>query len=327
MTGATLEQLAERLKSARRVAISAHIHPDGDAIGSVLALAEALRGLGIQADPLLADEEEQVRFNYLPGYGSLTHASEYAAKPDLFVALDTPNPARLGDSRAVMEAAPYALALDHHPDLQPYADLWTCASEAAAVGEVLWDLLGILGRQTSETAACCYTALITDTGRFQYQNTTAHTFAVASELVSAGANPSCLSDLVFQNESLGTTQLEARVASRIKLEDGGRIAVSWTCDADYEELSVNRGETETLPDVLRRLRGVEYLCLLRQQGTSVRGSMRAKGTGSVRSAATALGGGGHDAAAGFLIENTTVEDVYRRVVPLLKACEQAGDLG
>jgi len=314
---ADLHHVALAARKARSVVIGAHVRPDGDAVGSVLALTLALREAGIPAVPTLADAEPAPYcYEFLPGFGLYVPAGDLEP-PDLFIALDTPNPERLGDARPLFDGATQRAVIDHHPDATHYGDLHVLDAAAAATGELVWESLEALGvAPTADIALCCYVALITDTGRFQYDNTTALSLRVAADMIDAGVNPSTASRLVFQNARAEALELEARTLARLTLANGGRVAYSWITDKDFEETGARPEETEHLPDAIRRLGGIDVSLLFRVHDGEVRGNLRAKTGADVGTVARQFGGGGHRAAAGFTWTGT-LEALLAEMLPLL----------
>lgn len=198
--------IAEAMEAAGSIAICAHTNPDGDALGSGLALAAALRAKWPEKEvvSLLADPEPIPRlYDFLPFVDTLVHAADYDGVPDLFVSVDLSDVARLHDGEAVMRRARRSAIMDHHPCEEPYTDLALIRPDAAAAGVIVAEFALHLGvRITPQMAQCLFCALSTDTGRFQYQNADAEAFSVASLLVDAGASPSEVSLNVYQNYSL-----------------------------------------------------------------------------------------------------------------------------
>ena len=177
--------------------------------------------------------------------------------------------------------------------------------DAPACAMIIWDLLAELGlSRNAEMAAACYVGLMTDTGRFQYQNTNAAALRAAAEMVEAGADPSDLATLMYQNRSAQSMALEERMLSHHELLEGGQFAYSYLNIQDFADTGATRADAEPLIDVLRCLRGVRVACLLREQESNVRGSLRAKDSTDVSEIAGRLGGGGHKAAAGFTFEGS-----------------------
>jgi phosphoesterase RecJ-like protein len=321
---AALHHAAVALRRAPSVVVCAHVRPDGDAIGSVLALTLALRELGVAAIPTLADDREAPStYAWLPGFALYARASDLEV-PAVFVALDTPNPERLGVARALAEGAETLVVIDHHPDATEYGDVHVLRRDAAATGQLVWELLEALEvRPTREIALCCYTALLTDTGRFSYQNTTPQSLRDAADMLEAGVEPSEVARYAYQTRTSASLALEARAMSRLTCTNGGKVAYTIVTDADFEETDARPEEAEHLPEAIRVVEGIEVALLLRQRGTEVRGNLRAKTTFDVGSVARALGGGGHTAAAGFTLEDTRAEDALPRILAMLPGGTEA----
>lgn len=325
---ASFEEIVSCLKGARTIALSGHINPDGDSLGSVLALTTALRTYGCDATPLLAqDKPAPELYAFMEGYEAFIPACAYDEDPDVFVSLDAPTLVRIGDSAEVLQRAKKSIALDHHPDMEPFADICYGNPSAAACAVIVWNIIEMLIDDPGATIATqCYVALLTDTGRFQFQNTNTEALHLASRLVEAGASPSKIASDVFQNRTYASIQLEARLIDRVKFSCNGKVAFSWVVDADFEELGASRDDSEGLPDVLRSLKGVEIALLLRGEEGGVRANLRAKSAFDVGAIARALGGGGHAAAAGFTL-NGSFDDALASVLPVLEAVEESATGG
>jgi phosphoesterase RecJ-like protein len=301
----TTEETLAFLAKPREVAICGHVNPDGDSLGSALALAALLRAQGHTVTTLLAKgRKAPALYEFLHGY-DFVPAQDYALAPDLFIAVDLPNKDRLGDAAAVLDRARDTLVVDHHPDYTGFARLYLGDTQAAATGLIIWRLITASGVPiTREMAQYCYIALMTDTGRFSFQNTTEEAFVGASEMIAAGVDPADASMKVYDSKSLGSLQLDARLISRIGYAAGGRVAYSWVTEDDFRELGVSRDETEGLPTILRSVQGIDVAILLREEGGKVRVNLRAKTTCDVGEFARRFDGGGHKAAAGFTLEAT-----------------------
>lgn len=308
---------AVHLRHASSVAVCAHVRPDGDAIGSVLALTLALRAAGIPAIPTLADERDaSTTYSFLPGFGLYTRASELE-QPQVFVACDTPSFERLGVAEPLARGAETLIVFDHHPDNREFGQVNVVDATAAATAQLVWRFLETLDvRPTPEIALCCYVALMTDTGRFQYDNTTAAAFHDAAEMLEAGVQPAEVSRLVYQERSPASLELEARLLSRLAVANEGRVAWAWLDDCDFEETGATPEEAEHLPDAVRVIGGIDVAVLLRVIGNEVRGNLRAKTGADVGAVARELGGGGHKAAAGFTFEGT-LDELLPRLLGML----------
>ncbi len=307
----TLEEIAEVLLKAQTIAICGHVSPDGDCLGAGLALAHALRGLGKKVAALTArpDPIEQ-GLRFLPGADMLMAAADYDGVPDVFVAVDVPTPERLGDGDAVRRRARTTVTVDHHAAPDAMADYSYTDPDAAATAMLVWRLAHFLGANCEgAVATCCYTGLMTDTGRFQYQNTDEGVFSAAAQMVAAGARPGDISCEVYQNRTLASLLLEAMVIDRMVFLDEGRCVISWLEMTDFERLGAQKSDAEPLVNVLRSMGGVRVACMLRQQDGAVRGSLRAKDDTDVAAIARGFGGGGHRAAAGFTFQGTVAQAV------------------
>ena len=292
------------------MALCGHRNPDGDCLGSVLALAQALQSLGVAATPLLATAEKPKIYDFLPGYEQLLPAAEYGDDPDVFVMLDVPEDARMDDAAAVRARARATVKIDHHPGPEDIADFAYIDVDAAAVGVLVWELLPQLGVQpTAGMARCCYAALLTDTGSFRFQNADQRAFEAAAQMVAAGAEPSLVASMVYQRKSLAALQLESRVAQRARFACGGRLVVSWMDESDLAELGATKDDCEELTDVVRQIDGPEVSVILRGMGTHIRGSIRSKTDHDVAAVAKTMNGGGHRAASGFTLYGPMEEAV------------------
>lgn len=318
-TNATTEQMARELASCGSFAICGHVNPDGDCLGSQLALAAALRALGKRADVLLVEDapvEEGLRF--LPGFDGLVPAERYDGAPEAFVYVDVSVRSRIGAAARIADAAARRFAIDHHAADEDVAELNLIDPDAASCTILIWDVVGALGvERTPAIATCAYTGLMTDTGRFQYQNADARAFAAASQMVEAGAMPAHAAREVFQSRSVPSLRLEQRMLEHMEFLAGGECVLSYVTLDDYAACGAESADAESLIDTLRTVRGARIACLLKGRPGLVRGSLRAKDDGTdVAAIARVLGGGGHRAAAGFTL-HCPMEDAISQVKDLL----------
>jgi len=318
-TNATAAQMAAALADCGCFAICGHVNPDGDCLGSALALAHALRALGKQADVLLVEDvpvEPGLRF--LPGFEGAVPACRYEGTPDAFVYVDVSVRKRIGAAADIAGAAAHRFAIDHHAGTEEVAELNLIDPDAAACALLVWDVVRELGVDpTSDIALCAYTGLMTDTGRFQYQNTDERAFATAAQMVAAGAAPAFAAREFFQSRTMASLQLEQRMVARMEQIAQGDIAFSYVTLEDFAECGAVNSDAEALIDTLRSVRGVRAACLLKERDGFVRGSLRAKDDDTdVAAMARVLGGGGHRAAAGFTLE-TGLDEAISQVKRLL----------
>lgn len=319
----SFDALTGLIEQARTIAICAHTSPDGDALGSQLALLEFIERTWPEKDvcALLADDDVVPRiYQFLPGAERLVCASEYKTTPDLFICVDLSQPDRLNEAKAVFEHSAHTAVLDHHPAGERFWDAGVVRPDAAAAGVIVAEyVLHVAGALTQTMAQCLLCALVTDTGRFQYQNANGEAFRVASALVDAGASPSEVSLHVYQSDRVSYLHLSATVMGRITTFEQGKIAYSYATMADLEANSVPVAECDGLVDIVRRVDGCEVALFLKEvPGGKVRGNLRAKSDRDISVVAREMGGGGHPAAAGFTVEGD-IDQALATVLPKLRA--------
>ena len=280
-TNADLPAIAATLGEGTHFAICGHVNPDGDCLGSMLALGGALRGLGKQVDCLLVRmprprraftsarlRDPQYAGSRLYGKGPYVHHGGCASLDD-----------RIGACAPIRAAAPRTITLDHHEVTCGSSQLNYVDPDAPATCLIVWDLLKLLPAAaiTPDVALCAYTGLMTDTGRFQFQNTSAAAFHAAAEMVEAGVSPDVPAREVFQSRSVASMQLEGRLLERMELLCNGRFSFSYITRSDFAEFGAVKADAEPLIDTLRAMRGVQIACILKVQPDGVvRGSLRSE---------------------------------------------------
>jgi phosphoesterase RecJ-like protein len=319
-------QVLQLCQSVDNIAIAGHTNPDGDCLGSALALAELLRAQGKQVSVLLGQNAPAPSlYGFLPHY-TFVSADHYEGCPQLFIAVDSPTIKRLGASQNVFERAAQTLVIDHHIHYENFANYYFGNAKAAATGNLIWELIKLSERVPTRTMALyCYVAILTDTGRFSFENTNSRAFADACEMVDLGVDPAFVAREVYENKSRELLQLEARLIERTHFLCEDALACSYVTDVDLGELSIARDATEGLPTILRSIQGVKVAALFRQEGDIVRVNLRSRSGIDVGSLAMALGGGGHVAAAGLTLE-MPLGAAFAKVMPelthLLLTCDE-----
>ena len=299
-----LKAMADALRKHDRFLVVTHENPDGDALGSLLAATLALRQLGKDAVMYHPGETPLPReYAFMP-LADLVRQPPGDAGERVLLAVDCAKEERIGDDAAVSRA-PLVLDIDHHHDNTRFGDLNLIVPDASSTSEVLRDVFAELGVElTPELAEPLYIALVTDTGRFQYTNTTPKALRLAAELVEAGADIHAVFQRVYETVEFAKLKLLARVLERAEVLEGGRIIVSHLLRSDFAEVGASEPYSEGLIDYLRAVEGAELAVFIREQLSS--GSHAHKG--SLRSSideldvsaiARRFGGGGHRQAAGF----------------------------
>lgn len=301
LSNTTLEDIAHFIEGHDNFAICGHVNPDGDCLGSQLALEAGLRALGKRVTGLLATDqpiEEKLRF--LPGSGNLVPAKNFIEEVEVFIAVDVPNLGRLKDAATVHDRAQFHITIDHHASDTSMAELNYVDPDSASASDLVWELLKLLDHIDADQALCTLTGIMTDTGRFTYQNTSPSCFIHAAETVEAGAEPNLIAREFFQSRSLPSLRLEQVMLSRMMFFCDGAFVFSYLKDSDFVEQGAIRDDAEILIDVLRGIAGVRVALILKENGNGeIRGSLRSKDDTDVAHVARKFGGGGHKAAAGL----------------------------
>lgn len=322
-TNCTLAEIANRLCELDDFVVCGHVSPDGDCLGSQLALAAALRRLGKRVTCVLVKDEpvEVNLLRVLDGAQDLVFAGAYKGAPGAFVGVDVPTRERIGEAAcALLDRAPFSFTVDHHAVDTTMCDMVYVDPDAASTTMLIWELAGYLGvERTGAVANCCYTGLVTDTGRFQYQNTDERCMSLAAEMVAAGADPASVSREVFQNRTYASMRLEATAIMRAEFSEDGATALGYLTREDFARFGAQKSDAEPVIDALRRIEGVRVACMLREQEDCIRGSLRAKDDTDVSAIARTFGGGGHVAAAGFTLCCTLDEAVAQVRAALAEA--------
>jgi len=312
-TASDLTATVDAIRGHERFTLTTHENPDGDALGSLLAMKLALDQLAKDSVMVLHSEAP------LPGEYHFMPLAELRRRwPDdvserILVALDCANESRIGDEE-VLGRVPLTLDIDHHHDNTRFGDINLIVSDASSTGEVLRDLFRELGVElTPVIAEALYIALVTDTGRFQYTNTTPKAFRLAAELVEAGADLHRVFQGVYESVQFAKLKLIARALDRAQIYEGGRIVISYLLRTDFAEVGAAEPYSEGIIDELRRVEGADMAVLIREPpragGPTRRVSLRASVDElDVSAIARKSGGGGHRQAAGFSSE-ASIEEI------------------
>ena len=295
----TLKNAAEKLNSAEKILLTAHTNPDGDAIGSVLAMLQILRAAGKNVSAYI-DDKIPKNFLTLPCVEEIKLPSEEKISADLLVVLDTSTD-RIGKVLEMTDAP--ILNIDHHVTNKGEGVSLYVEPEAAATCEIIFKLCGELGLDiTKEIAICLYSGLATDTGFFNYSNTKPATFRAAASLLECGVKPNLIAEQ-FESRTFREVKVMGAALQTTKLFFGGKVAGMFV----DEELFKQTDTTEGLIDLIRVIDSVDVAFLLTcREENLCRVSMRSK-TVNVADIANKLGGGGHVRAAGCTLKKSFAE--------------------
>lgn len=329
-TNISLSEIAERFRALDDFVICGHVNPDGDCLGSQLALHHALRSLGKNAQCVLAKPDPvEANLMFLPGIDEMVVASEYTGPSTVFVAVDVPTVERIGTAAELQRNASVRFTIDHHATEGSMSEFNFVDPDSPSASMLIWKVCEYLGAVTQDVAQCALTGLITDTGRFSYQNTNADAFRCAARMVEAGAEPALITREFFQNRSLASMNLERVVLDRMAFSHDGAFVVSYLKQDDFEACHAIKADAEVLIDILRNISGVRVALILKESTPGeVRGSLRAKDDETdVARVARAFGGGGHKAAAGFTFNGTLPEALAAVPAEVGKRCFSDAEKG
>jgi bifunctional oligoribonuclease and PAP phosphatase NrnA len=292
----TLERATEEIRRRRQFVIASHVRPDGDAIGSQMAMAYALRALGKEARVVNRDPSPPELLTF-PGVAEIELAERIDDPGDAVIVMESGDLTRTGVGGLDMG---FVINIDHHVGNTMYGAVNWFDVSAAACGEMVFDLVRELGAPLSyEIAVHIYIAILTDTGSFHYSNISPRTFDICRQCVEAGVNPQAVARAVFDSNSLGRLKLFGAVLSRMDLDASGRLA---TLSVDRQLLADSHAtyeDTDGLinqPLTVKRIQAVVFFKEIGHEDWRV--SMRSKGNIDVNAVARQFGGGGHKNASG-----------------------------
>jgi len=305
------------ITEAPRIALACHLGPDGDALGSLLAMTMALRNAGHQTVASWGSDPFSVppHYTYLPSLDLLSPPSSFPPAPELMITFDAGSLERLGTLEPNARAAGKLIVIDHHVSNDHFGTINLIDGEAAASAVIVFELLKRMALPIGQAiASCLYTGLVTDTGRFQYKNTTPEVHRMAAELITAGAPHVQITQQIYNTHPVGYLRLAALALEKLEVREDASLVWTWVTKEDLARSDVGLEDIEALIDLVRTADIADVAVVLKQEADGrYRVSMRSKGAADVGSVATRFGGGGHALAAGFTTVNgdprTTIEEI------------------
>ena len=323
----TCRQISELLRSQNTFLVLTHYRPDGDAVGSQLALVLLLQGLGKTVEAW-NDDEVPAKFRFLPQANLITRPPSEPKDFDVVIAIDTSTWQRVGNAAQRIRQKKYFINIDHHISNEKFAKINWIVPEAPAAGQIAYDLIHGGGFPlTKEIATCLFAAISTDTGSFSYAGTTADSLRVAAKLVDTGINVGEICRQVYESYPYARLMLLQKALAQLQLADQKRIAYTWVTVEMFEESGAKREDTEGLIDYARAIEGVVVALLFEEMAEpgKVRISLRSKHPKvDVNSVARRFGGGGHREAAGARATGTPHEIEEKVVATISAAIKEAG---
>ena len=320
------EAVLAALRKTDNIMLVTHFNPDGDALGSLLGLADILEGLGKRVLPFL-EESVSPLYRFLPGcahvqtdWEKVAEFIEQVHENILLVCLDCGDEHRLGRYRHELMRIKPLIVIDHHQGNNGFGDASWIESHRSSTGEMIFDLARALATDISPKAAeCLYAAISTDTGSFKYDSTSDHTFAVAGELVKLGVRPASIASNLFDNYTLGRVRLMQEVLATLDMHERDRIAIIRVTQNMLERTFTTMEDTEYFINFPRAIRSVRVAVFLKEIASGyISVSLRSKGQCDVAQIAKGFGGGGHRNASGFRCQGKNLEEMRDELLPLLR---------
>lgn len=311
----TLDNILEEIKNANTIAILVHENPDGDAVGSALAMELALKQLNKEADVIIPEFPKE--FEFLPDADKIKKETDVASY-DLVLTLDCASIKLINNCIDYFENAKTKVAIDHHSSNTMFADYNFVDQDAPACAQLLLVIFGYYNIEvTKEIGTCILTGIITDTGGFRYEGVTAETFRFVASLCEKGVKVSKVYQKVFASKTRAKFELHKIALDREEFLEDGKIAFTYITKADEEKVGAKNGDYDGIVENGRDVEGVEVSIFLRETDKGIKVSLRSKDYVNVSEAATMFGGGGHVRAAGCNIQGT-IEQAKNQIINRIK---------
>lgn len=315
----TLSQIAKFILESKKIGITYHVSPDGDAVGSVLALFNALKSLNKDCYIISKDTLSE-NLKFLKGSDEITgEVTEPIDETDIVVVLDCGNLERV--SANLKEFTGTIVNIDHHLSNDKYGDVNYIDSNAAATAEIVFELLNLMGisfeKENSvikDIGTCMYASIVTDTGGYRHSNVTERTHNISAKLKKIGVDNTLVYQSLFDNKDFSRIKLIGKALSNMKLILNGKVALL-ELDKDFtEDLGIDIGDTSDIISYGLQIKGVEVTLLLKEVDDGVKASLRSKSYVDVRKIAEVFGGGGHIRASGTKIKNMSMEEAKYEIL-------------
>lgn len=305
-------EIIKKIKDSTKIAVMSHIMPDGDNIGSCLALYNALKKYGKDVHFILDDDIPKV-YKFLKNFDKAVMPGQYESF-DIVIALDCGDAERLGKSKLYIEDN-FTINIDHHISNDEFGNLNLVDSNASATGEIIFKIIKMLGMEMDpEISECLYTAIVTDTGQFQYSNTTSMTHQIAGELIENGVNVSLMYERIYQNNSKEKVMLLKAALDTLEFYHNNSIScVSLTLE-QMKEANARGDDSDGIINLARDIECVEVAIFLKElEPGKIKVGLRSKKVVDVASVSLQFGGGGHVRAAGCTLYGT-IDEVKEKIL-------------
>ncbi len=305
-------QIGKIIRDYNNFAIVSHASPDGDSMGSMLALYNIL-SINNKSCDMFIDDVLPERYSFLPFFNSVKPFCS-SKNYDCLFALDCGDPERLGKCKELISKAKVIVNIDHHVSNYMYGTVNMLETNASSTGEMLYEIFANNNYEINkDTAICLYTSILTDTGGFKYSNTTSKTLKVAGNLIDIGIDFSEIYSIVYDRKSIGQVKLMSRVISTLDMALNNRVAMLSLFPSMLKECDAKEEDASEFINISRDIDGVEVAVFIKEKTSELfRVSLRSKSKVDVRRIAERFGGGGHVRAAGC-----TIEGNYEKVKTML----------
>jgi len=306
------KEIWNKIEKSDNIVLISHVNPDGDALGSSLSMYNILKNMNKKVT--IVNMTEPAKYlDFLPNFDKVR--KELPKKIDLMISFDCGSFDRLGIERRDY----FLINLDHHISNTNYGDMNLIEPNAASTSQVVFNILEANSvKIDKDSATCIYTALVTDTGNFQYESVTSEVFRVASELVKAGANPDFISKMLYQRDRLSRLRFLAKALDTLDLYLEGQVSVVEITKELMDMTGAVKNDTEGLVNMIRAIESVEVALLLREEEEGIKISLRSKNYVDVSKIATKYGGGGHIRASGATIKDKTFSEIKEMILVDIK---------
>jgi len=301
-----LNEIVVALRAGQRFVVLTHIHPDGDAIGSQLAMQSLLKGMGKEHVLCAGEEGAPAIYKWMPGALEILHPGAVTGPYDTVVVVDVSQKERIGLGQSLIKQGVKVVVVDHHLEKHPFGDLNFIDPTYAATGEIMVELFEAAGVELGpEAAVCAYVALATDTGGFRFENTTPRTHRLAAACVEKGVKVAEVSGQIFETMPLPKFRLLNRILPRVTLAENGTVAHAKVTRGDMSDVGAKAEDVDGLITFARNIAGVRVAVLLRESDNGItKVSMRARNGFNAAEFLKLFGGGGHAGAAGATLSMT-----------------------
>ena len=300
----------EKIENSNHIVLASHINPDGDALGSSLSLYTILKNMGKKVTIFNVTKPLPMYLDFLPNFDKVI--DKLPKNYDLLISFDCGSFDRLG----IENRPPFLINIDHHISNTQYGDINLIDPKAASTSQVVYNMLKANNIQIpDDSAVCIYTALVTDTGSFQYESVNDKVFEMAADLVRCGVKPDFVAKMLFQRDRLSRLRLLAKAYETIELTCDGKVAFVEVTKEMMEITGAIKDDTDTIVNSVRAIASVEVACMLREDEDGIKISLRSKNYADVSKVAIKYGGGGHIRAAGATIKD---EFDFKKVKEMLK---------